>query len=140
MIWVNRMMTCNSALVRLCALGLAVVALQAPAALAQGEDDFEDFMEMLNQGKADRKLCLNLAGETDKKTQAAACTRLIEDAPRENDVVGTYYVARATATDDLESQCRDVRKGIAVIEKSKSTIYGKDYLDSARRLEDSACR
>ena len=56
----------------------------------------------------------------------------------ENDLVGTYCVNRATAPKDRASQCEDVSKGVAIIERSKSTVFGTDFLEAATHLKVGA--
>lgn len=103
-------------------------------------DDYslQDFFDEIERDKEDQKRCRG-RNNVSSSEQHAACTRLIESAPVENDLVGEYYVDRAMAGEDAAAQCQDVRKGIAIIERSKSNIYGKDFLDAARRLEASIC-
>ena len=57
----------------------------------------------------------------------------------ENDLVGTYDVNRTTAPKDRASQCEDVSKGVAIIERSKSTVFGTDFLQAAKNLKAVAC-
>ncbi|ODA68252.1 hypothetical protein A7A08_00069 [Methyloligella halotolerans] len=121
---------------------LTVVIASAAPDPARAQDDgysFEDFMAEVEEGKKDQALCRDDEGGTSPQVRIDACTRLIEDAPYENDLVGTYYVNRAMAGGDPDQNCADVRKGIQVIEDSKSTIYGEDYLSAAGRLEESIC-
>ncbi len=109
--------------------------------MAEDDDDysFEDFMGEIEKDKADQERCGG-SGEISRAEQQAACTRLIEDAPNENDLVGTYYVNRATTHEDAAGPCKDVSKGIEIIEREKSNIYGKGFLAAARNLEEAACR
>lgn len=56
------------------------------------EDDdysFEDFLGEIEEDKEDQKRCEG-NGDVSRAAQREACTRLIEDAPYENDLVGTY--------------------------------------------------
>lgn len=104
-----------------------------------GDAFFQEFLGEIEKDEDDRERCANTRDEVSPTEQYEACTRLIEDAHLENDLVGTYYVNRATAPKDPESQCADVTKGVAIIEKSKSTIFGANYLQAAKRLKEVAC-
>ena len=103
-----------------------------------GDAAFEEFMGEIKTDKEDQRRCRG-SDDVSAAEQAAACTRLIEKAPNENDLVGEYYVDRAMARQTRAEQCEDVRKGIAIIERSKSTIYGGNFLEAARQLEQAAC-
>ncbi|MFD0987044.1 hypothetical protein [Methyloligella solikamskensis] len=122
---------------------LAALGTSAAPDLVRAQDDgysFEDFMAEIEEGKKDQALCRDDDGDTPPQERMDACTRLIEDAPVENDLVGTYYVNRAMADTNSPQSCADVRKGIQVVEDSNSSIYGEDYLSAARRLEEVICQ
>jgi len=129
--------------------GLALGALLLAPNAARAQDDFLDmdmdgdaafeaFMGEIEKDKEDQRRCRG-ASDVAAAEQEAACTRLIENAPNENDLVGEYYVDRAMARQSRAEQCEDVRKGIAIIERTKSKIYGGNFLEAARRLEEAAC-
>lgn len=139
-------------------LGLALTTAFIPAndALAQddmfgqsddaGMDDadagafFEEFMGQVKRDDADRERCANTRDTVSKEEQYDACTRLIEDAPNENDLVGSYYVNRALAPKSPAGQCEDVSRGVAIIEGFKSTAFRGAFLEAAKSLKESACR
>ena len=106
---------------------------------AEADAFFEEFMGSVARDKADRERCANTRDTVSKKEQYDACTRLIEDAPNENDLVGSYYVNRATALDDHTAQCQDVTKGVTIIERSNSSVFGTDFLAAAKSLQKAAC-
>jgi len=106
---------------------------------ADADAFFEEFMGSVERDKADRERCANTRDSVSKQEQYDACTRLIEDAPNENDLVGTYYVNRATAHDDHTAQCQDVTKGIEIIERENSRIFGADFLAAAKSLQKTSC-
>jgi len=99
-----------------------------------GDAAFDDFMAEIEAGKKDQSLCRNDEEDVAPEDQVSACTRLIEDAPYENDLVGTYYINRAMAGSDPDQSCADASKGVQVLEDSNSSISGEDYRDAARRL------
>ncbi len=120
----------------------AIGSLSVPhlAKAQDGSATFDDFMAEIEAGKKDQALCRNDEEDVAPEDQVSACTRLIEDAPYENDLVGTYYINRAMAGSDPDQSCADASKGVQVLQDSNSSIYGEDYLDAARRLEESLCR
>jgi hypothetical protein len=107
---------------------------------ADADAFFEEFMGSVRRDEADRERCANTRDTVSKDEQYDACTRLIEDASNENDLVGTYYVNRALAPKSPTGQCEDVTRGVAIIEGSKSTVFSGAFLDAAKSLKDSACR
>jgi hypothetical protein len=136
-------MTFRSLLAVLVVSGLSFAGCLAASHPARAQDDdgssFDDFLAEIEKDKQDEKRCQG-SGGVSQADQRAACTRIIENAPYENDLVGTYYVHRATTYQDIDAQCADVTKGVEIIEREKSKIFGKSFLDAARRLQDSACR
>ena len=114
-------------------------AAAAEADDAEADAFFEEFMGSVARDKADRERCADTRDTVSKKEQYDACTRLIEDAPNENDLVGSYYVNRATAFDDHTAQCQDVTKGVTIIERSNSSVFGTDFLAAAKSLQKAAC-
>jgi hypothetical protein len=107
---------------------------------AEADAFFEEFMGSVRRDEADRERCANTRDTVSKEEQYDACTRLIEDAPNENDLVGSYYVNRALAPKGPASQCLDVTRGVAIIEGSKSTVFSGAFLNAAKSLKESACR
>jgi hypothetical protein len=106
----------------------------------QSDDySFDDFMEEIKKDKEDQRRCRGTGGGVSKPEQQAACTRLIDKAPYENDLVGEYYIMRATTHEDAAAQCKDVSKGIELIENSKPRPSWKNLLDAAHGLKESAC-
>ncbi|MEM7399925.1 MAG: hypothetical protein AAF354_13450 [Pseudomonadota bacterium] len=106
---------------------------------ATGDDVWESFMQDVERDKADRERCSNLSNAVSPQEQYDACTRLIEGAPNENDLVGTYYVNRATVHGNPTAQCKDVTKGVEIIERENPRIFGGGFLESAKRLQNAAC-
>jgi len=107
---------------------------------AEADAFFEEFMGEIERDKADRERCANTRDTVSKQEQYDACTRLIEDAPNENDLVGSYYINRALAPKGPAGQCLDVSRGIAIIEGFDSRAFRGDFLEAAKRLKDAACR
>jgi erythromycin esterase-like protein len=56
---------------------------------ADADAFFEEFMGSVRRDEADRERCANTRDTVSKDEQYDACTRLIEDASNENDLVGT---------------------------------------------------
>ena len=58
----------------------------------------------------DYPACTQGHGKVANKDIVAACTRLIDNAATENELVGFFYAMRATANDDKASNCHDAKK------------------------------
>lgn len=126
------------------ALAVSVGAtLTSMSTSAAAEEDIEmmadDFMAFIKKQNQDSELCRNKSGNVANDVMREACTRAIKSAPRENDMVAQFYVMRASVGVKHTDQCRDVRKGLAIIEKVKSRLIGQSFIDAARRLEKAAC-
>ena len=141
-------MTIRSLLAVIVVLSFAMAACVTVADFGHAKDrssdesddySFEDFLDEIEKDKEDQKRCRG-NDDASPSEQQEACTRLIEGAPVENDLVGEYYIDRAMTGEDATQRCQDVRKGISIIERSKSNIYGKPFLDAARRLEEAVCQ
>ncbi len=81
----------------LCALVLMSAAAAAPVRAYDGQE--KDFAT-----------CTQGQGKVDNSAVVAACTRLIDNAAKENELVGFFYAMRATANDDKASNCADAHK------------------------------
>ncbi len=54
--------------------------------------------------------CTQGQGKVANADVVQACTHLIDNAAKQNELVGFFYAMRATANDDKASNCRDARK------------------------------
>lgn len=54
--------------------------------------------------------CIQGQGKVDNQTVVKACTRLIDNAAEENEMVGFFYAMRAVANDDKALNCSDAKK------------------------------
>lgn len=103
------------------ALGLvaSVLILAAPAT---GYDGFEgDYQE-----------CIQGTGNTPKDQIVAACSRLIDNAATENEVVGYFYTSRALNNNDAAQNCSDARRAEELVETG-------DMLSLIKELQDIFC-
>jgi hypothetical protein len=66
-------------------------------------------------------------GKGTKKQIVQACTRLIDNAAKENEIVGYFYAFRAAANTDKKSNCKDAHKVIELI-KDPKVIKGAKVL------------
>ncbi len=66
--------------------------------------------------------CTQGQGKVSNESVVEACTRLIDNAAKENEMVGFFYAMRATANDDKASNCRDAHK---VLELSNDPTFVK---------------
>ncbi len=59
---------------------------------------------------ADYKTCTTGQGKVANGLVVAACTRLIDNAAKENSLVGMFHALRASANNDKNLNCRDAVK------------------------------
>jgi len=97
---------------------MSLVALASASAYEGVEKDFT--------------VCTQGQGKAANEAVVAACTRLIDNAAKENEMVGFFYAMRATANDDKSSNCRDAHK---VLELTKD----KTFVDGAKTLIKNNC-
>ena len=103
-----------------------LVALGCLGALAAGPAHAYDGQEQ------DFAACTQGQGKVDNASVVAACTRLIDNAATENEMVGFFYALRASANDDKASNCRDAQK---VLELTKDPTF----VDGAKTLIKVNC-
>jgi hypothetical protein len=63
--------------------------------------------------KADYATCTETNGTNEQIVQA--CTRLIDNAATENELVGFFYGLRASHNDNKQSNCRDGHKVLELV-------------------------
>jgi hypothetical protein len=89
---------------RTCATICAILcAAAAPAAIAY------DGLE------ADYATCTQGDGNTQAQAMVGACSRLIENSSKENELVGMFYALRASVNTDKSANCHDARKAMSLI-------------------------
>jgi len=82
---------------RLCvAFSMSVLAVTSARAYEGADKDFA--------------ACTQGQGKVSNEAVVEACTRLIDNAAKENEMVGFFYAMRATANDDKKSNCHDAHK------------------------------
>ena len=67
-----------------------------------------------------------------KQQIVAACSWLIDNAAKENELVGLFYGVRASTSDNKASNCRDARKVLVLVKDPKMT-------DAANKLIKLNC-
>ena len=67
-----------------------------------------------------------------KQQIVAACTWLIDNAAKENKLVGYFYGIRASTNDNKASNCRDARKVLELVPEQK-------MIDAANKLIKINC-
>ena len=78
-------------------------ALVAPASAYDGlEGDFQE--------------CTQGGGNTPSDQVVAACSRLIDNAAEENEIVGFFYAIRASENNDRAQNCSDARRAAQLIQ------------------------
>lgn len=65
--------------------------------------------------KADYATCTQGDANTQAKAMVGACSRLIENSSKENELVGMFYALRASVNTDKSANCQDARKAISLI-------------------------
>jgi hypothetical protein len=89
---------------RTCAVICAILCgATAPAAIAY------DGLE------ADYATCTQGDGSTQAEAMVGACSRLIENSSKENELVGMFYALRASVNTDKSANCQDARKAMSLI-------------------------
>lgn len=82
--------------------------------------------------KEDYATCTTGAGKVDNKAVVSACTRLIDNANTENEVIGFFYAMRAIANDDKASNCRDAKKVLKLTDDPT-------FVNGAKQIMKSNC-
>ena len=82
--------------------------------------------------KADYATCTTGQGKVANAKVVQACSRLIKNAAKENEMIGMFYALRASANDDKASNCRDAGKARKLIKNPKLT-------SSLNALESTNC-
>jgi hypothetical protein len=67
-----------------------------------------------------------------KQQVVAACSWLIDNAAKENELVGLFYGIRASTSDNKANNCRDARKVLVLVKDPK-------VVDSANKLIKLNC-
>lgn len=67
--------------------------------------------------------CIQGSGKVSNSAIVAACSRLIDNAKTENELIGFAYAMRATANSDKASNCRDAKKAVELV-KAPAVISG----------------
>ncbi len=101
---------------------LAAIAAIALAAPAQAYKTFEQ----------DYQICTAGSGKVDNKVIVAACTRLINNAQAQNEIVGFFHALRAVANTDRKLNCHDGKVALKLLQ-------GEKLKANARALIKSNC-
>lgn len=68
---------------------------------------------------ADFQTCTAGQGKVANKLVVAACTRLIDNAAKENSMVGMFHALRASANTDKNLNCKDAAKARELVTDPK---------------------
>ena len=82
--------------------------------------------------KADYATCTTGQGRVANAKVVQACSRLIKNAAKENEMIGMFYALRASANDNKASNCRDAAKARKLIKDPK-------LIGSINALESANC-
>lgn len=76
----------------------------------------------------DYQICLGGGGKLPKEVVVDACTRLIDNAAKENSIIGMFYGLRASVNDDKAQNCKDAKKSLALAEDAKIKSLSKELI------------
>ena len=82
--------------------------------------------------QADYATCTAGDSSTQAEAMVEACSRLIENASQENELVGMFYALRASVNTDKSANCQDARK-------ATSLINDPGLRNSAKELQKINC-
>ncbi len=83
--------------------------------------------------KQDFATCTQGSGKVANTTIVKACTRLIDNAAKQNSLTGYFYALRAIANTDRASNCKDARQALKLLDNP-------DLIKHARTLEKMNCK
>jgi len=72
-----------------------------------------------DQLATDYKSCMQGAGKVSNKQIVRACTRLIDNSAKKNELVGYFHALRATANTDRKQNCQDARIAAKLLKNPK---------------------
>jgi hypothetical protein len=73
--------------------------------------------------QADYATCAQGRGKVANNQIVAACTRLIENAAQENELVGYFHALRAIASTDRARNCNDARIALKLLKDPKLVAH-----------------
>jgi len=82
--------------------------------------------------ESDFAACMYGSGKLQNGEIVDACTRLIDGAQKENEVVGLFHAMRAMAGTDSERNCADAQRAAALVE-------GADFKSLTQTLVGQMC-
>ncbi len=82
--------------------------------------------------EADFASCTQGQGKISNDKIFQACSRLINNAKKENETIGFFYAFRALAGSDKNLKCQDARKVLQLVKNA-------NMVKAARSLEKSNC-
>lgn len=65
--------------------------------------------------EADYATCTQGDGNAQAEAMVGACSRLIENSSKENELVGMFYALRASVNTDKTANCQDAQKAMSLI-------------------------
>ncbi len=83
--------------------------------------------------KEDFAACTQGSGKIANTQIVQACTRLIDNAAKQNSLTGYFFAMRAIANTDKDSNCRDARRAIRLLDNAK-------LINHAKTLEKMNCK
>lgn len=80
----------------------------------------------------DYAACTQGGGKISSGEIVAACSRLIDNAAQENELVGYFYAMRMVNNDDQQQNCADAHKVLEL-------VSDKTFVDGAKQTIKSNC-
>lgn len=104
------------------AVGAAALAVMLASAPTQAYDGL----------KADYATCTTGAGKVSKELIVGACTRLIDNSAKKNELVGFFHALRASSNTNKKLNCQDAHAAFKLLNSNKLKKL-------ARQLADANC-
>lgn len=82
--------------------------------------------------KEDYAACVQGGGKIASSEIVAACTRLIDNSAKENELVGYFYAMRMVNNGDKQQNCADARKVLKL-------VSDQTFVDGAKKIIKSNC-
>lgn len=107
---------------KLLPFGVALIAVMTTAAPSQAYKTLT----------VDYQICTAGAGKVANQRIVDACTRLIKNASKKNELVGFFHALRATSNTNKQLNCQDAKTAFQL-------LSDPDHKKLARQLEQANC-
>lgn len=80
--------------------------------------------------QGDMTTCMEGTAKASSEQVVAACSRLIDNAQAENELIGFAYAMRAVSNNNKASNCRDAQKAAQLVKAPKAAESIKQLIQS----------